>query len=51
MPIYKLTYLDKQGKGEPIRLLLAYGGIDYEDVRVEMDDIPKMRSSKFEFKH
>ncbi|XP_019637382.1 PREDICTED: hematopoietic prostaglandin D synthase-like [Branchiostoma belcheri] len=34
MPSYKLTYFDARGRAEPVRLLCAAGGIEYEDVRV-----------------
>lgn len=34
MCAYKLTYYNAKGLGEPIRLLLAYGNIEYEDIRV-----------------
>ena len=30
----KLTYFDLRVKGEPARLLLAYGGVKYTDERV-----------------
>ena len=33
-PKVKLTYFNLRGRAEPTRLLLAYGGIEYEDCRV-----------------
>merc|ERR1712141_667749 len=30
----KLTYFDLRARGEPCRLLLAYGGVKYEDERI-----------------
>merc|ERR1712098_593613 len=30
----KLTYFDLRARGEPCRLLLAYGGLKYEDERI-----------------
>ena len=33
-PQVKLTYFNVRGRGEPARLLLAYGGIKYEDCRL-----------------
>ena len=34
MPNIKLTYFDLRARAEPCRLLLAYGGIKYEDDRI-----------------
>merc|ERR1712027_45604 len=34
MPNVKLTYFNLRARGEPCRLLLAYGGIKYEDNRI-----------------
>merc|ERR1711953_847501 len=33
-PKVKLTYFNLRGRAEPARLLLAYGGIKYEDCRL-----------------
>ena len=33
-PSVKLTYFNGRGRSEPARLLLAYGGIEYEDCRL-----------------
>ena len=30
----KLTYFNGRGRGETARLILAYGGMDYEDRRI-----------------
>ncbi|XP_072391078.1 glutathione S-transferase-like isoform X3 [Diabrotica undecimpunctata] len=40
---YKLTYFDITGKAEPIRLLLSYGEIPFEDKRVEFGEWPKIK--------
>lgn len=45
MSTYKLTYFNVTGLGEPIRYLLSQSGIKFEDVRVEFDDWPKVKSS------
>lgn len=34
-PSYKLTYFNSRGLAEVSRLIFAYAGVDYEDVRVE----------------
>merc|ERR1711972_466873 len=34
MPNVKLTYFNLRGRGEPCRIMLAYGGIKYEDERI-----------------
>ena len=34
MPKYKLIYFDEWGTAEPIRYLLKYGGIEFEDFRI-----------------
>lgn len=41
-PKYKLTYFNMTGLGEPIRMLFAYGGIKYEDNRIETEDWPAL---------
>merc|ERR1711868_215988 len=33
-PKVKLTYFNLRGRAEPTRMLLAYGGIEFEDCRV-----------------
>lgn len=46
-PSYKLYYFNIKALAEPIRYILAYGGIEYEDVRVERADWPALKPSKF----
>ena len=43
---YKLTYFNLTGLGETIRFLLAYGGIDFQDIRVEDDQWDALKPSK-----
>jgi len=43
--VYKLTYFDGRGRGEIIRLLFAYQGVDYVDERVARDKWPALKSS------
>ena len=33
-PKIKVTYFNLRGRAEPVRLLLAYGGLQYEDCRI-----------------
>jgi hypothetical protein len=46
MPVYKLTYFNLKALGEPIRFLLSYGNIPFEDKRIEKEDWPKVKPSK-----
>uniref|UniRef100_A0A6M2DQM2 glutathione transferase n=1 Tax=Xenopsylla cheopis TaxID=163159 RepID=A0A6M2DQM2_XENCH len=43
MPTYKLTYFDVKGIGEPLRLLLSYGGVSFEDVRITFEQWPSVK--------
>ncbi|XP_026295805.1 uncharacterized protein LOC552283 [Apis mellifera] len=43
MSTYKLTYFPVKGLGEPIRFLLSYAGISFEDERFDRDDWPKIK--------
>ncbi|XP_046431129.1 glutathione S-transferase-like [Neodiprion fabricii] len=43
MSSYKLTYFAIAGLAEPIRFLLSYGGIDYEDNRVPHENWPAIK--------
>ena len=40
----KLTYLDYPGLGEAIRLTLRLGEIEFDDIRISAEFVPKMRS-------
>ncbi|XP_045462158.1 glutathione S-transferase isoform X2 [Harmonia axyridis] len=42
-PSYKVTYFNITALGEPIRFLLSYGGIEFEDCRVEMEQWPQIK--------
>jgi glutathione S-transferase len=46
MPKVKLTYFATRAKAEVIRLLLAYGNVDYENFRVDFEDWPLIKPSK-----
>ena len=42
----KLYYFNSRGRAELSRLILAQGGADYEDKRIEREDWPKLKPSK-----
>ncbi|KAL1517627.1 hypothetical protein ABEB36_001366 [Hypothenemus hampei] len=44
-PPYKLTYFDIHGLAEPIRILLNYGGLDFEDYRVPRENFRNLKSN------
>lgn len=44
-PTFKLRYFNLKALGEPIRMLFAYGGIEFEDIRIESSDWPALKSS------
>lgn len=46
MPEYKIIYFNVKALAEPMRFLLAYGKIEWEDVRIEKDDWPAIKPSK-----
>ncbi|GJQ79485.1 hypothetical protein Trydic_g16338 [Trypoxylus dichotomus] len=39
----KLIYFDLRGRGEVIRYLLKYGGIEFQDIRITAEDWPKVK--------
>jgi len=42
-PQYKLTYFNNRALAEPVRLLFALKGIEYEDVRVTREEWPALK--------
>lgn len=40
MSSYKLTYFNFTGLGEPVRFMLSYGGVDFEDIRITEEEWP-----------
>lgn len=44
--VYKLYYFDVRALAEPIRMLLTYGNIEFEDVRVGFADWMKHKDGK-----
>ncbi|XP_060520492.1 glutathione S-transferase-like [Cylas formicarius] len=42
-PTFKVTYFDIMALGEPIRILLSYGGFDWEDNRVTKENWPVLK--------
>ncbi|CAD5220720.1 unnamed protein product [Bursaphelenchus okinawaensis] len=45
MVVYKLHYLDSRGRAEPIRMLLFYCGIKFEDIRYEPEKWESIKNS------
>lgn len=46
-PKFKLSYFNVKALGEPIRLIFAYGGIEYEDIRVTQEEWAVLKPSNF----
>lgn len=42
---YKLTYFSARGLGEPIRYMLSYGGQQFQDIRLTIEEFPKVKKS------
>lgn len=47
---YKLYYFPIRGRAEAIRLVFAYAGVEYEDVRIPMDQWPQHKSCESQFR-
>ena len=51
-PHYKLTYFGIRARAEPTRIVFAYAGVDYEDVRISFEnraeEWPPVKNSKYE---
>lgn len=45
-PPYKLSYFDIMGLGEPIRIILSYGKLEFEDCRVPRENWPSLKQGK-----
>ena len=46
-PKVKLLYFDGRGRGEMIRIMLSYGGVEFEDKRIKMEEWPQVKPSKY----
>lgn len=46
MPSYKVIYFNVKALAEPLRFLLSYGNIDFEDIRVSREEWPTLKSCK-----
>ena len=40
-----LGYWNIRGLAEPLRLMLAYGGVEYNDERIDFDPFPNFRET------
>lgn len=47
MPEVKVYYFQVKALGEPIRLLLAYGGQEFEDIRLTQADWSALKPSLY----
>lgn len=47
MPEYKVWYFNVKALGEPLRFLLSYGGLPFEDIRVTREEWPALKPSKY----
>lgn len=47
MPSYKVIYFNVKALAEPLRYLLSYGNIDFEDIRVSREEWPTLKSCKY----
>ena len=46
MPEYKLTYFNLRGRAELSRLIFAYAGQKFQDVRIEREQWPELKESE-----
>lgn len=47
MPDYKVYYFNVKALGEPLRFLLSYGNLPFDDVRITREEWPALKPSKF----
>jgi len=57
-PSYKLSYFRLRARAEPARLIFAYAGVDYEDIRIdwlnkeqEWTPVKDSKSVSLDFRH
>jgi glutathione S-transferase len=48
MSTYKVHYFNFRGAGEPIRFLLSFANVDFEDARFEEEEWEPLKECKFE---
>lgn len=51
MPNYKLTYFPVKALGEPIRFVMSYAKIEFEDDRFDRENWPKLKDRKYFFNY
>jgi glutathione S-transferase len=49
-PSYKVTYFPTKGWAEPIRFILSYGNLDFEDIRVPYEEWPAQKARQYQSK-
>lgn len=47
MPEYKVFYFNVKALGEPLRFLLSYGNIPFEDIRITREEWPALKPSEY----
>lgn len=47
MTKFTVYYFNVKGRGEIVRLMLTAAGVDFEDHRVQGEEWPKLKPSKF----
>lgn len=47
MPTYKLWYFNITGLGEPIRYILSYNNVPFEDKRLSFEEWPKYKDRMY----
>lgn len=47
---HKLYYFDARGLNEPLRMIFALGGVEYEEIRSPIGDVPPLPTLPLEVK-
>lgn len=47
MPDYKVYYFNVKALGEPLRFLLSYGNLPFDDIRITREEWPALKPSEY----